>query len=120
MKTAFALTVLMFVAGAAQAQPVQLVDPGWVKKPSLTDIERFYPSGAKRAGTQGHVVLNCTADDKGMMASCVVAEEDPTRAGFGAAALKLAPKFQMPLVTKDGTSTAGATVSIPIEFKIQR
>jgi TonB family protein len=119
MKTVL-LLIFLFAGAATAADAQQLSDPDWVKKPSRGDIEQAYPLRAKRMGTLGRVILSCTANDKGQMTDCEVTDENPKREGFGAAALKLTPKFQMPPVTKEGLTTAGSTVNIGIEFKVDR
>jgi protein TonB len=54
----------------------------------------------------------------GKLESCNVTSEDPSGLGFGAAALKMASLFQMKPETRDGEPVAGASVTVPIVFKL--
>jgi protein TonB len=55
------------------------------------------------------------------MKDCFVTEETPSNYGFGQAALRLAPLFRMRPMTGDGViSTVGASVVIPIGFRLPR
>lgn len=90
--------------------PNALVFPMWLRKPSGEDIARVYPRAAGELNLGGQVVLRCQFGADGRMAQCAVADENPVRLGFGAAALSLAPKFQMPF------NPGGVTVTIPIRF----
>jgi protein TonB len=92
--------------------------PGWIRKPTGYDIFRVYPEAAKRMRLNGQATIRCEVTPKGELANCVATEETPANRGFGEAALKLAPRFQMKSMTcADAPATCG-TVSIPIRFII--
>jgi periplasmic protein TonB len=93
------------------APPKPREAPRWVRRPSADDIARVYPDRALTAHPSGKVVISCKIDPAGKMAGCTVVSETPPGAGFGAAALALAPEFQM------SPPLAGATMTIPIHFQ---
>jgi periplasmic protein TonB len=84
--------------------------------PSGVDIERNFPERAAREGKSGAVRIRCKVTAQGKVEQCAVQSEDPLGYGFGEAALRLAPLFQMKDVV-DGESVAGAEVMIPIQFR---
>jgi TonB family protein len=64
------------------------------------------------------VRLKCTVSTEGYLSNCVVLSENPPGRGFGAAALKLTPRFRMRPAQRDGHPVA-ATVIIPIVWKLR-
>lgn len=64
--------------------------------------------------------MHCKVTVTGTLTDCEILEETPEGMGFGAAAVRLAPKFQMPATTADGKSVEGATADIPIRFQLYR
>jgi TonB family protein len=99
--------------------PPLLPSPHWVRTPNGDDFARVYPSAAMRRGIEGHTTMRCDVKADGTLTNCVVTEETPKGAGFGDAALKLAPKFRMTPTTDDGKSVEGGSVIIPISWKLK-
>ena len=102
-------------AGKA-APPPSIVQASWVRLPSARDLQRAYPTRAGHTPVDGYAVTTCKVTGPGVLIDCAVAEEAPAGRGFGAAALRLMPLFQMRATTSDGRAVEGGTVRIPLYF----
>jgi len=102
----------------SDAPPQAVVRPHWRKIPSGDEMARFYPENAMRRGVSGKVVMSCKVAREGTLYACAILSETPPDAGFGAAALKLAPYFEMTPQMADGQPVDGAVVRIPVRFNI--
>jgi protein TonB len=98
--------------------PRTIANPDWLRRPSGEDVARFYPERALRLEVPGRALLQCMVTAKGTVTGCAVQSEDPMGYGFGAAALNLSKLFQMKPRMEDGQAVEGATVKIPIAFRI--
>ena len=98
--------------------PTVITNPDWQSRPDGDDMARYYPERAQRLEKPGNVTIQCEVTSKGQVANCTVVSEDPADFGFGDAALKLSKLFKMKPQTKDGKAIEGATVKIPIAFRI--
>lgn len=90
--------------------------PDWLRQPTVAEIGKAYPDREAERGVSGRAVLSCSVTAAGKLIDCMVAEQ--TTSGFGRAALKLAPAFQMKPQTEDGRPVDGGRVSIPVSFRL--
>ncbi|HZZ37422.1 MAG TPA: TonB family protein [Caulobacteraceae bacterium] len=110
-----ALAVVQAPGGEDAAPPVVNVE--WVRAPSGNDIVNAYPELAWDRGKSGRATLSCVANDAGLLGSCSVVAEKPKGFGFGKAALRLAPKFQLAPASY-GQRMAGGHIQFAIDFKM--
>lgn len=89
--------------------------PAWVSIPKTQDLVSAF-GDTKLTGT-GRVQLRCLVREGGYVESCEVAREEPTSAGLGAAALKLAPLFRLTAWSIEGLPVTGGHVVIPIRYE---
>jgi protein TonB len=93
--------------------------PNWLHIPTGDQINREYPDRARRQNVEGRAVIRCTVAATGKLTQCNVVSETPEGYGFGAALLKLSKRFTMQPKTKDGVAVDGATVTIPMNFRMR-
>ncbi|MBL8771091.1 MAG: TonB family protein [Phenylobacterium sp.] len=106
---------LMLQAAAPQRPPPSTADmPGWSKTPGAEEMTKAYPPEALAANLAGSATIECTVDAGGGLKDCVSLSE--TGPGFGAAALAVSGRFQMPTKAPSGAATAGRTVRFPIQW----
>jgi TonB family protein len=113
------LVLMMMAMLAADAAPpgrTVITNPEWARRPSAEDLGRVWPSEAVRRQIGGHAEIKCVVTKQGALRDCIVLEESPPGAGFGDAALLLAPQFQMRPMTVDGEPVDGGSVKIPFNF----
>ncbi|HWE47978.1 MAG TPA: energy transducer TonB [Caulobacteraceae bacterium] len=91
----------------------------WLNQPSSDDLRWAYPYSTAK-GSGGYASMTCVVRDDGTLSDCRVVGETPPGRGFGSAALQLVPKYRMKPEDSDGTSVAGATVVVPIDWPFER
>lgn len=90
-----------------------ITNPDWLHKPGPDDFSQYWPSGASSTGI---ATIECNVTAEGRLTGCVVRAEEPVGQGFGAAALKMAPKFQMKPQALDGKPVGGGLFTTTIRF----
>lgn len=99
------------------AQPITILAPEWVSKPDGDDLARAFPRKAVLARqSTGAATISCAVAKTGKLEDCTVIEETPAGFDFGLAALQLQRQFKLRAKLKDGQSTEGGRVRIPIHF----
>jgi hypothetical protein len=89
----------------------------WVSKPADADYLANAPADALQQGLDGHAMLSCGVARSGQLQACVVTEETPKGAGFGSAALRLAPLFKT--TTAASLQLGGEKIQIRIPFRLK-
>lgn len=92
--------------------------PVWSQAATGADLSRFYPMQALRLGIEARVVATCRiAEDLSL--ACVSFEiNPPEHTMFEDAAKRIVALYRASPKLKDGKDAAGATVRLPILFKI--
>lgn len=105
----------MGLTGAAQAQSKD-APADWVKRPTPEDLMAVWPREAWRTGLGGRAVISCRVSLQGALFGCIVEQETPAGAGFGAAAIALTPQLLMRPEIKGGKPVV-SSVRIPVNFQ---
>ncbi len=75
--------------------------PGrWIHTPTEAELQSVWPQEAQ--GQPGEAEIVCRVTDKGVARNCRTVREDPAGKGFGAAAVKLAPRLALSPATYRG------------------
>jgi periplasmic protein TonB len=78
--------------------------PRWLRRPS--NLQRYFPRQALRAGAEGDVTLDCLVRTSGLL-ECGIVSETPTGRGFAEAALRIAADHRMVPAMRDGVVVEG-------------
>ncbi len=95
--------------------PAIINSPEWVNVPNGRDFARFFPLRAFEEGVSGRVVLDCIVAADGLL-GCTVASHEPEGYGFDDAGMRISRYFRMTTETRQGVSTVGGRVRVPIRF----
>jgi TonB family protein len=110
-----AAAVMLQAAGTA---PSLITNPDWIRRPSGSEIARYYPRAAAAAQIEGSAAISCKVSAAGFLVDCTVLDERPAGHEFGQAALALSTSFRMRPMLRDGAPVEGGTVRIPMQFKL--
>ena len=121
---AIAALLASLLGATASAQPPAdeppvLSNPEWISRPTPTQLSSVFPQRALRKKVSGVTIIKCRVTATGTMTDCALQTERPADYGFGDAALKLAKYFVIKPHTRDGQPVAGATITIPVMFKMR-
>lgn len=96
--------------------PPAVNKPDWVRRPTDEEVADYYPLAAARDGLEGQATIQCAVTRMGTLEQCLILSETPPGAGFGQAAVAMAPGFRMTPMTVNGEAVDGGTVRLPIRF----
>lgn len=88
----------------------------WLRKPTLREMEPFWPDRARERKLSGHVLLACEVRRSGRPNRCRALAESPAGEGFGDAAIRMSRLFRVRPVTRRG-KPADMPVLIPVLFE---
>jgi TonB family protein len=89
----------------------------WRRRATAQQLAAVYPPRALKKRQGGTVGLKCVVQSRGDLGTCTVENPGRTDKDFAAAALKVAKRFRMDPVLKDGSSAVGRPYRLEIEFK---
>lgn len=107
------------VTPPAPKAPAVIVRPDWLRKPTPAQMANAFPDRALRGNISGSATLSCKVTTVGVVRDCVVLSETPSEYGFGAAAVRVSKNFKMKPQLVDGQAIEGATVKIPLTFRLE-
>lgn len=107
---------LALAFGQAAVACAQDSDADWLKRPTAEDLAAVWPREAWQKGLGGKVILACQVSLQGALFDCQVGSETPEGAGFGRAALALAPQLLMKPAVRNGKPVV-SQVQVPINFR---
>lgn len=101
--------------GSSGDTAVMVVSPVWKASPSFADMAAAWPKGATGI-TSARVSMRCRVTPEGRLSQCNVLTETPGKRGFGAAARKLAPLFQLSSDPVGGAGRKDVYVNVAVSF----
>ncbi len=104
------------VGGEAIGSDLEFADVIWARQPS--GARGAYPKTAQKKGVTGAGAVRCTIGRDGALTGCKVIFEDPPGYEFGAATMGLAGQYKASPKTRSGAATAGRTVVVRTNFRL--
>ena len=95
-----------------------VLEPVWIAQPNRDDIDREYPPLAKRWRDNGRAVVECTAQDDGVLAGCTIISETPENEGFGDATLKLTSLYRLAPLDAKGRPIKGFRARLTVAWGV--
>src|SRR5512141_1137027 len=91
---ALAVAASILLAAAAPAPP-QPQAPYWSQTPSRAQWDAALTAAGVKAADRGRGIVSCSAKADGSLEACRVVVDNPAGAGFGKAALSVAPFYRV-------------------------
>lgn len=106
-------------ATLASLQPSAIIeDPDWIRTPTVEELIAAFPVAAIEKGASGEALIECRVQAQGALGNCFVLTERGGDYGFGAATVQLAEHFRMAPASLSGQPVEGATVRLPMVWKL--
>jgi TonB family protein len=107
------------VSGAMVTIPIRftlgVLPPQWLRPPTAEELQSVWPANAPADG--GMANIDCQVTAEGHAKHCTVISETPSHSGFGSAAVKLSPRFQLSAPKElGGDKTVSADVHLTVAF----
>ena len=113
------LLILATMAAASAASVADVItNPDWKHKPGAEDFASLIPSMVMDEGVSAKARVTCRVTLRGRTTDCLVSEETPLDYGVGEAALKIAARFQLRPMLRNGVPVEGGTFTTLIRFQI--
>jgi hypothetical protein len=103
---------------AAQLNPIP-IEASSQQEPAPASIASAYPDASRRSGTEGVAFVKCAIQKDSHFGDCSLLREDPPSAGFGGAALLLAPHVQQTIPDGHGGARTEGLVIVPFSFVVK-
>jgi TonB family protein len=107
----FVAALVVWLAGSGGAVGADQI---WVRAPTPGELLAAFPRDGDRL-VEGVAQLRCAVGPDRKLADCAVVSEAPAGVGVGAAALSLAPNFEVAAAAAH--KLAGRSVTFPIRFQ---
>lgn len=104
-------------SAGAQDAPGEVRPPEWLKRPSGSEMIKYYPSDVLDRSISGQAAVRCSVRLDTRLEDCEVVSEAPWGMGFGEASVRMlvdAARFRPMMV--EGKPVAGGKVTIPVKI----
>lgn len=92
-----------------------VVNPAWKAAPSFADMAAAWPKGATGVA-EGRVSMRCRVTNGSKLSMCNIITETPGGRGFGNAARKLAPLFELAVDPRERAESKDIYTNLAISF----
>lgn len=101
--------------GSGGNRASMVVSPAWKTAPTFADMAAAWPRSAAGA-TEGRVSMRCRVTTESKLSMCNIVTETPGGKGFGAAARKLAPLFELAVDPRENGAGKDVFVTLAVSF----
>ena len=92
--------------------------PTWIRRPSASDLLKYYPPEAFAARVSGRATIECVVTAQGQLEDCLPIAEEPVGHGFAAASLAATSEYRIRPALLDGRPIGGAVVHLPYSWDV--